>query len=498
MENEENKVYVNLKKVPLESERAEKREIRKHKFLIFMLAFLCLISGLFFGFVLSRRYSQSDDRQTAVSANVYSEIQTLIKKRWLYADDYEDIDTELEDKALYGMTEFEEDLFTSYMSKEEMDAFADSINRGYVGIGVEYSSKFSVPLVTKVFKDSPAEISGILAGDFITSVDGVSTENMESEELRERVLGVKGTEVKIGIQRGSEEMVLSVIRDEISSTVFAYAEDDYVVMEINSFGESTADEIVRYLDPYKDDYHKIIIDIRNNGGGYQTAVRDVCGLFMGNHQVYLRQKGVDEIEMVDYTNATVTYDNFDKIVILINNDTASAAEVFALDLKEEVDNVTLVGKTTYGKGVIQTNHALSNGGILKLTTYYWYSPKGTSIHNTGIEPDVEVDMPTIYYDYYVSMEDDEYYEYDSVSEVTRISEVSLEYLGYAVDRKDGYFDKSMAEQLRKYKNDNNLGDDSILDKDTYQALLSDVNYQLNNNKEKDTQMMKAIEVLHEN
>ena len=498
MENEENKVYINLKKIPLESERAERRQIRRRRFLIFLLAFFCLLAGLFFGFVMARPFSQSSNRQPGVTANVYSEIQTLIKKRWLYSDNYEDIDTELENKALHGMTDFEEDIFTSYMSKEEMDAFADSINRGYVGIGVEYSGKFSVPLVTKVFKDSPAEKSGILAGDFITNVDGVSTENMESEELRERVLGEKGSEVLIGIQRGSEEMVLSVIRDEISSTVFAYAEDDYVVMEINSFGESTADEIVRYLDPYKNDYHKIIIDIRNNGGGYQTAVRDVCGLFMGNHVVYLRQKGVDDIEMADYTNATVTYDNFDKIVILINNDTASAAEVFALDLKEEVDNVTLVGKTTYGKGVIQTNHSLSNGGILKLTSYYWYSPKGTSIHETGIDPDVEVDMPEIYYDYYVAMEDDETYEIDSVSEVIRISEVCLEYLDYEVKRTDGYFDESMARELRKYKNDNNMADDSILDKDTYQTLLSDVNYQLNNNKQKDTQMMKAIEVLHEN
>ena len=133
MENEENKVYINLKKVPLESERAERRQIRRRRFLIFLLAFFCLLAGLFFGFVMARPFSQSSNRQPGVTANVYSEIQTLIKKRWLYSDNYEDIDTELENKALHGMTDFEEDIFTSYMSKEEMDAFADSINRGYVG-----------------------------------------------------------------------------------------------------------------------------------------------------------------------------------------------------------------------------------------------------------------------------------------------------------------------------------------------------------------------------
>lgn len=494
MENEENKVYVNLKKVPLESERAERRMVRRHRFLIFLLAFFALLAGIVIGLLFSRSLVQKPVNQQ----NIYSEIDTLMKKRWLYSKEYEDLGKELEDKALHGMTGFEEDIFTSYMSKEEMDAFADSINRDYVGIGVEYSSKFTVPLVTKVFKDSPAEKAGILAGDFIISVDGESTENMSSEDLREKVLGVKGTEVKIGIQRGSDESVLSVIRDSISSTVFAYTQDDFVVMEINSFGEYTADEIVRYLDPYKDDYHKIIIDIRNNGGGYQTAVRDVCGLFIGNHKVYLRQKGLDGVEMADYTNASITYDNFDKIVIITNNDTASAAEVFAIVLKEECDNVTLVGKTTYGKGVIQTNHMLSNGGILKLTSYYWYSPKGTSINKTGIVPDVEVDMPEIYYDYYVTMADDEKYEFDSVSEAIRICEVSLKYLGYEVERTDGYFDESFAKQLLKYKTDNGLTEDAVLDKDTYQVILSDVNYELNNNKEKDLQMLKAIEVLNEN
>ncbi len=113
-------------------------------------------------------------------------------------------------------------------------------------------------------------------------------------------------------------------------------------------------------------------------------------------------------------------------------------------------------------------------------------------------PDVEVDMPEIYYDYYVTMADDEKYEFDSVSEAIRIGEVSLKYLGYEVERTDGYFDESFAKQLLKYKTDNGLTEDAVLDKDTYQVILSDVNYELNNNKEKDLQMLKAIEVLNEN
>ncbi|MBR4484003.1 MAG: PDZ domain-containing protein, partial [Erysipelotrichaceae bacterium] len=164
----------------MESERAERRMVRRHRFLIFLLAFFALLAGIVIGLLFSRSLVQKPVNQQ----NIYSEIDTLMKKRWLYSKEYEDLGKELEDKALHGMTGFEEDIFTSYMSKEEMDAFADSINRDYVGIGVEYSSKFTVPLVTKVFKDSPAEKAGILAGDFIISVDGESTENMSSEDLR--------------------------------------------------------------------------------------------------------------------------------------------------------------------------------------------------------------------------------------------------------------------------------------------------------------------------
>ncbi|MBQ6149172.1 MAG: S41 family peptidase [Oscillospiraceae bacterium] len=492
MEKEENKVYVGLEKVPLKSEREEIKKRRRKTFLIFLICFLCFVVG-----VVSTWAVMNSLHPAAAKGGVFEEIKTVMERYWLYSDEYEDLDEELNNKAFYGMTSFEDDPYTSYMSKEEMQEFADSINKDYVGIGVEYVEDYGIPLVTKVFKDSPAEKAGILAGDFIISIDSQKTEGLDATEIKERVVGTAGTEVLIGIQRGNEKMQLSVIRGVINSTVFAYTDGDCVIMEINSFGESTANEVERYLEELED-YTKIIIDVRNNGGGYQTAVRDVCRLFIGSNKVYLRQKGIDGNELVDYTTGGKVFDNFEDIVILINENTASAAEVFAIVLKEQLDDVTLVGNTTYGKGVIQINRRLSDGGIMKLTAYYWYSPNGVSIDKTGIDPDVFEYMPDIYYEYYYAMEDDEKYEIDSVSASVKTAQMALDYLGYDIDRTDGYFDQSFAEALIRYKGENNLPAIAVLDQETFRTIVSSANRELHNNPDKDTQLQKALEVIHEN
>ena len=166
-------------------------------------------------------------------------------------------------------------------------------------------------------------------------------------------------------------------------------------------------------------------------------------------------------------------------------------------MKEKVKNVTLVGETTYGKGVIQSNKLLSNGGALKLTTYYWYSPDGVSIDKVGIKPDVEVRMPEIFYQYYYNMEEDEKYEIDSVSRANSIAQMVLEMLGYDINRTDGYFDSSLAEALIKYKGENGLGAIASLDKETYDYLISEARRQLAKNPELDLQMLKAKELLNE-
>lgn len=488
----EDKVYVGLEKVLLKSEREEKRKKIKRIIVSIVLCVLFLVVGFAGGCVYTYAIHpiNKSDRN-----NTFGEIEAILEKEWIYANNYDDLQTELENKAFYGMTAFEEDPYTTYMSQDELDDFASNINMDYVGIGVQYVMSGDKAIIERVFAGSPAEKAGIQSGDIIEKVDGASIKGMTSDQIKELVLGEANTKVVITVSRNNEDIDITVIRNSIDNSVYCYTQDDYVVMELSSFGSSTAEECMRYLDEYSN-YEKIIIDLRSNTGGYQVSVKEITGLFIGNGEVYLRQKDSNGVETADLTSCKKTYKNFNKYVLLVNGETASAAEVFTICLKEQLDNVTIVGETTYGKGVIQSTNYLLGGGVLKYTSYNWYSPNGVSINLVGIKPDVEVKLADFAYEYYKEMSDDETYEYDSVSDVTRICEMGLDLLGYEIDRNDGYFDSDFEKALMQFKAENGLKEDGILDKETYELIISESVYELSK-QENDTQFLKAIELIEQ-
>ena len=492
--SEENKdtVIVGLEKVPLKSEREENKKKRRHFGLIIVLSILFLVIGFGLGCLFIYKVHPVN---RADATNTMGEIEALLKNYWVYEGDYQDLQETLEDKAFYGMTSFEEDPYTTYMSNDELNEFSTNINMDYVGIGVQYSLNNNTAIIERVFVDSPAERAGIKAGDIIEKVDGESIDGMSTDEIKQRVIGEEGSKVVISVLRDNKPLDLTCARAEVDSSVYCYSQDDYVVMELSSFGVNTAKNITEYLDKYED-YHKIIIDLRNNSGGYQTSVKEIAGLFIGNNEVYLRQKDNKGREVADLTNCSKTYTNFDKYILLVNSQTASAAEVFTICLKEQVDNVTIVGETTYGKGVIQSTNYLLNGGVLKFTTFNWYSPNGVSIHKVGIKPDIEVRLDDIAYEYLIEMSEDESFKYDDVSPIVAFGQKALSFLDYEVDRKDGYFDKSFEVALNKFKQDTNLDNDAILDYKTYEAITAKVISELSN-KDKDYQFNKAIELVNE-
>lgn len=489
---EENKetVIVGLEKVPLKTEREEKKKKRKRIVLIVLLCVFLLITGFVGGYLYTNYIHPTKNSDVK---NTFGEIEAMLENYWVYNKNYDNLQNELENKAFYGMTSFEEDPYTTYMSPIELDEFTRNINMNYVGIGVQYSIIGDAPLIEKVFKDSPAEKAGILPGDILYKIDGNSVEGLSTDEIKDRVLGEASTNVTITLIRNGKEIDLTVTRDTIDNSVYCYVENDYVVMELASFGAYTAKECIKYLDNYKN-YEKIIIDLRDDTGGYQTAVKEIAGLFIGDEKVYLRQKNSQGIETADYTDTSVTYDNFKKIIILVNENTASAAEVLAICLREQLNNVKIVGTTTYGKGVIQSTHYLLNDGVLKFTSYYWYSPNGRSINGVGIVPDVEVKLADIAYDYRIEMNKDDEIVYDTVSEQARVVEKALEFLDYDIDRKDGYFDEQLKASLIKYQEDYGLTPNGIIDYKTYNSVITSAIMELNN-KEKDIQFKKAIELL---
>ena len=477
--SEENKVYVKLQKQPLESERREIRSRKRRKLLLFLLCVLLFLLGLFGGFFLG---SRSPDFPDTASGKL-EEIKYYLENVWLFGDDYEDLDTYLNDKAFYGMTSFEDDPYTTYMSAEELDSFSSGINMNYVGIGIQYTMYDGVPTVTRVFRGSPAETAGMMEGDILLEADGTPLEGLDTEEIRELVIGEEKTPVVIKVQRGADSFDLKILRGAIDYTAYAYAEKDYVILEIMSFGESTADECVRYLEPYKD-YHKLIIDLRDNSGGYQTSVQEVAGVFLGKGVVVMDQIFKNGRRESYMTLGNEHFDNFEKIVVLTNEYTASAAEVLAICLREQHPNTTLVGLTTYGKGA------------LKITTSKWLSPNGVWINGEGVHPDVEVYQDDVFYaSFDEGMEEGDLYTVDQVSEVIETAEKSLSFLDYDVKRTDGYFDESLGKALLQFQKDYGLSETGTLDAETFYTILSRVINVNATDPSKDLQMVEAKKII---
>ncbi|MDO4500441.1 MAG: S41 family peptidase [Erysipelotrichaceae bacterium] len=489
----EEKVVVKLIKKPLKSEREEIRQKKRHKFYVFLLC-LCIFlagTGVGFGATFLRKYTL----YVSHSNNKFDEIKDYMKKVWLYSDEYEDLDTLLEDKAFYGMTNFADDRYTTYMSKEQLSGYVQNINKNYVGIGIQYYTINNNFIVEKIFKDSPAENAGMHVGDVVTKISGVDISDKTSDEIKELVLGEEGTVVEIVVQRGNQEITLNVVRGQVDSTVYAEGYEDYVLLEISSFGNNTANEIIKYLDEYLEK-DKLIIDLRNNGGGYEKAAREVAGLFLGDDAILMNEVYNNGDKQVVKVISNRHYTNFKKVVILTNENTASAAEVFTIAMKEQLAGVSQVGITTYGKGIVLSTYTLTDGSALKMSVAYWTSPNGVFIDKEGIKPDVEVYLDELMY---MSLYEigDQTFKYDEVSSYVEVCQRALNFVGYPVDRTDGYFDKSTEKMVEKYRKDKGLSASNIIDKEFYDALLLEVDYLSLTDKSKDLQMLKAIEIIRE-
>ena len=166
-------------------------------------------------------------------------------------------------------------------------------------------------------------------------------------------------------------------------------------------------------------------------------------------------------------------------------------------MKELRDDVTVVGKKTYGKGTVQITRTFDDGSALKYTTSRWLSPSGVSINGTGIEPDEEVNLHEVLTMPYTDMEEGDSYTVDSVSEYVRTAQLAMDYLGYASDRKDGYFSAATEQALKNFQQDKGLEVTGVLDEGTYKTLISNVVLEHSTNEAHDPQLQRAKELLND-
>ncbi len=294
--------------------------------------------------------------------------------------------------AKKGLVEAVGDAYTVYMSANDANDFYDELH-GNVGngIGVEMGMRDGYVRVLRTLPNNPARKAGILAGDIIYKVDGEEVYKMSTEEIAKKMRGEKDTEVTVTVVRDGKEKSFTMKREEINN-VSAYVEYDgsTAIVTVTRFDSNTGLLVQEFAKEFsKKGVKKVILDLRGNGGGYVSAARDLLSLWIDGENI-VTQKSIhsDDATTSALSGKAILKDM--KTIVLVNETTASASEITAGAL-QDYKKATIVGKTTYGKGVVQQLLELSGGSVLKVTTAEWYTPNDRSINKTGIKPDYEVD-----------------------------------------------------------------------------------------------------------
>ncbi len=466
---------------------------------LLIVTFVILSAVLCFGGgYLVANYTQSSEDTTSVSSkfSTLERVYDYLVNDFYYGNDSDEYKQQLINDAIKGMVDAQGDPHTEYMTSDELASFTGSLESSFVGIGVTYQEVDGKIFIASVIRSSPAEAAGMIAGDIITAIDGTEVTEDNIDDMVNVIKGEKGTVVTVTILRGSESFDLDITRDTVSNTVFSEVSTDGVgILSITSFSDGTGEELENHLKYLQENnVTKLIIDLRDNTGGYASTLDTISSYFMQTGDIIMREFDRDGNEYVDRAVDCTKY-HYDKIIILTNDYSASCSEVFTLAMKENC-GATTVGETTYGKGVAQVTKMFRDGSALKYTDLIWKSGNDVFVGGTGIEPDYPVRLHDALYLSHLVLEDDEQYDYDSVSTYVANMQTMLDFLGYDVDRTDGYFSATTSEALKSFQSKEGLEVDGILDNDVASALNSAVvRYWTTDRDALDTQMQKALELM---
>jgi carboxyl-terminal processing protease len=302
------------------------------------------------------------------------------------------LDTQkLVDGAARGMVESTGDRYTVFMDKTESEEFTKQLSGEVSGIGCEIGVRSNQPTILRVLVDSPAEKAGVKAGDTIATVNGDSVDGLDSSAVAMKIRGEAGTSVKVSVLRGTETKDFTITRAQISDASVRWSVENGIgKMIISRFDQDTGDLARKAANEFKSQGVKgVIIDLRDNGGGYLDAARDVAGIWLNNKVVVSEKtdgKTTDEVR----TGMNAVLEGV-KTVVLVNGGSASASEIVAGAL-QDYKVATLVGEKTFGKGTVQKIIDLPDGRQLKVTIARWYTPNGKNITKEGIAPNVKVEL----------------------------------------------------------------------------------------------------------
>lgn len=301
--------------------------------------------------------------------------------------------TNLIEGAKKGLTAALADPYTVYYDSKEAAEFKSDL-KGEIkeaGVGIEMMKQGDYVVVTRTLPNNPARKAGVHAGDIIFAINGEEAWDKDTEIIASKLRGPSGEKVKLTVARDKQKLDFELVREKINnvSADITY-QDKTAIISVYRFSEDTGTLVQSFTKDFKNKgINKVILDLRNNGGGYVTAARDLLSLWLDGDKI-LTQKSATIGQTITYAKRGEATLKDMKTIVLVNNATASASEIVAGALKD-YKKATILGTKTYGKGVVQTMLELSGGSLLKITTAHWYTPEGQTINKTGISPDIEVE-----------------------------------------------------------------------------------------------------------
>ncbi len=346
-------------------------------------------------------------------------IKSAMTNYYLWNDKIDD--QALKDGAVEGYVAALGDEYTQYIPSSEMESYTEEITGSFYGIGIYMiaDDESGRIVVYDPIPGTPAEKAGIKRGDKIIRVDGKEYTSKELSDISKYIKGEQGTKVNLVIERDGQELSFDIERAKINTNPITteILKENIGYIKIPSFDTDVAKNFKqKYQELQEKGARSLIIDLRNNGGGIVDEATEIAD--------YILDKGSTIISTVDNKgNKKVTTSENEpiintKIIILVNENTASASEILACSLKDN-NKATVIGTKTYGKGIIQTLFSLSDGSGLKITTAEYYTPNGETIHNVGVTPNIEVKIPDDVKNPYALSNEEDSQLYKAIEELTK-------------------------------------------------------------------------------
>lgn len=353
-----------------------------------ILTVLILLAGLLLG--INSVYGKGLSLKESFAALV--KIQTLtsyLNEKCLEETENRD----LLEGAYTGLVDTVDDKYTRYYTKEAYEEYLEDISGSYAGIGVsvQWDTEEEMLKIVGVTEEGPGSIAGLCVGDWVYAVDDVVVQGTSSDETIRLIKGEEDTKVKITVIREGATLELDIIRQVIyeESVFYHMVETSIGYIQLTAFDKVTTNQFKEAIETLKEQgMESLILDLRENpGGSLQTSI-DIADMLLPEGTItYTEDKqGKKEYYSSDAESLGIP------LVVLINEGSASASEILAGSI-QDLNAGTLIGMTTFGKGIVQSTYSLYDGSAIKLTMAKYYTPSGRYIHGEGIKPDIEIDLP---------------------------------------------------------------------------------------------------------